>query len=345
MKKFAHALLLAIVSSAALNGPAAAQTDLAGTWQGRLEVAPGQTIAIHFVISAAPGGGYSAVVTSPDSGAIKNVRAGSVAFSDNRLKIDVPELSGGYAGTLRQGVFEGEWSQEGTKIPLALRPFQAPALTRADIGALRGEWSGVVSANGIEVTIVLRLTTGPDGALRAVLDVPAQGVKDWEARNVTLDDGHFSVEIPAAATKVTGELKGNQIVGHWNQLGNSVPLTMKKGPYVAPAHYLNLPATAREQLKGRWAGTLGPLSVMVRFEVDDKGRTRGFFDSPNQNLPNIPITEASLDGTKLTFGITGFGAKYTGELAGARLTGEWIQTGMPKAVPLEFTRDPPATPR
>ena len=60
---FAPAALLA-----ALAGPAAAQTNLAGTWQGRLEVAPGKTITIHFVIAAAPGGGYSAVVTSPDDG-------------------------------------------------------------------------------------------------------------------------------------------------------------------------------------------------------------------------------------------------------------------------------------
>lgn len=342
MKKYAHALLLAIVAGAALNGPAAAQTDLAGTWQGRLEVAPGQTIAIHFVISAAPAGGYSAVVTSPDSGAIKNVRAGRVAFTDNRLTIDVPELSGGYAGSLRQGVFEGEWTQEGAKIPLSLRPFQAPALTRADIDALRGDWSGLVSAMGIEVTVVLRLTTAPDGSLRAVLDVPAQGVKDWEAKNVTLDNGHFSVEIPAAATKITGALKGSQIVGHWNQLGNSVPLTMKKGPYVAPVVYLDLPASAREQLKGRWSGTLGPMTVILRFETDKQGRTRGFFDSPNQNLPDIPITSATSDGTTLTFGIAGFGAKYTGKLAGDKLTGEWIQTGMPNAVPLEFKRDPPA---
>jgi hypothetical protein len=333
------------MASAALAAPAAAQTPLAGTWQGRLDVAPDQNIAIQFIITAAPGGGYSATVTSPDSGAIKNVRAGRVAFTDNRLAIDVPELSGSYAGTLREGLFEGEWKQEGKAFPLTLRSLQPPTSAGPRIDVLKGQWSGLFKAMGIEAMIVLDFSPSPDGAMRAVLNIPSQGVKDWETRSVTLDNGHFSVEIPAAAARISGMLEGDQIVGHWNQMGNSVPLTMKKGRYVAPAHYLDLSAAAREQLAGRWSGTLGPLTVVVRFESDSKGRTRGFFDSPNQNLPNIPITEAGLSGAKLTFGIAGFGGKYSGDLAGDKVTGEWIQAGMTNAVPLVLTRDPPATPR
>jgi hypothetical protein len=339
MKTFFCSLLLSLMSWAALAVPAAAQTNLAGKWQGRLEVAPGNTIAIQFVFTAAPGGGYSAVVTSPDSGAIKNVSAAKVTFADNRLAVDVPSLSGGYQGTLRNGVLEGEWSQEGAKLPLTLKPFETPTLTKADIDALRGEWSGRLKSNGLEVTIVLRFSTSADGVLRAVFDVPEQGVKDWEGKNVMLDDGHFSVELPMARAKVTGLLKGDQIVGEWNQLGNGSPLTLKKGRYAAPATYLDVPAAGREQLAGRWSGTLGPLKVIVRFETDAQGRMRGFFDSPDQNLPNIPITEAKLAGTKLTFGIAGFGAKYTGELAGNKLTGEWLQLGMPKAAPLVLSRE------
>src|SRR5262245_11720797 len=117
----------------AFAGPAAAQTNLAGTWQGRLQVARGNTLAIHFVIAAKPGGGYSALVTSPDSGAIKNVPAASVTFADSKLTLDVPALSGGYAGTLRNGVLEGEWSQEGAKLPTNLKPYETPTLTQADL--------------------------------------------------------------------------------------------------------------------------------------------------------------------------------------------------------------------
>ncbi len=337
--KTLFSLLLSLMSWVALAGAASAQTNLAGKWQGRLEVAPGNSITIEFVFTAAPGGGYSAVVTSPDSGAIKNVSAAKVTFADSRLAVDVPALSGGYQGTLRNGLLEGQWSQEGAKLPLTLKPFATPTLTKEDVDALRGEWSGPLKAMGLQVTIVLRFSTGADGALRGVLDVPEQGVKDWAASGIQLDDGHFRFEQPTAQVVVEGTLKGDQIVAQWKQLGNSTPLTLKKGRYAAAANYLDLTAAAREQLAGKWNGTLGPLAVVVRFESDAQGRTRGFFDSPNQNLPNIPITDARLEGTKLTFGISGFGAKYTGELAGNKLTGEWTQMGMPKPAPLVLTRD------
>jgi hypothetical protein len=337
MKTFFFSLLLSLMVGAAPAGPAAAEPTLAGTWQGRLEVAPGKTLAIHFVITAKPGGGYSAVVTSPDDGAIKNMPAESVKYADNRLTIDVPKLSGGYTGTLRNGVLEGEWSQEGTKLPLSLRPFETPTLTKADIAVLRGEWFGKLKANGIEVTIVLRFSTGTDGALQAFLDVPEQGVKNWPGKDAALDDGQFSVELPKPHAKVTGMLKGGQIVGQWDQLGISAPLTLKKGRYVAVASYLDLPADAREQLKGRWSGTLNGLAVVVRFETDAQGRTLGIFDSTQQQM-TFPINEAKLAGTKLTFGLP-IGAKYTGELAGGKLTGEWSQPGLPKPLPLVLTRE------
>jgi hypothetical protein len=338
MKIFFQSLLLSLMASAVLAAPAAAQTNLAGTWQGRLEASPGTTLTIHFVISAKPGGGYSAIVTSPDSGAIRNVPATNVTFADSKLTIDVPALSGGYAGTLRNGVIEGEWSQAGSKLPLSLKPFETRALSKADVDMLRGEWSGKVKNQGIEATIVLRVSAAADGALRAVMDVPEQGVKDWEAKDLALSDGFFSVKVPAASAEIKGPLKGDQIVGQWSQMGTSTPLTLKKGRYVATTSYVDLPAEAREQLKGKWSGILGPLTVNVRFETDAQGRTLAYFDSPNQNLSGIPITEVKLAATKLTFAVAGFGAKYTGDLAGEKLTGEWIQLGMPKPVPLVLTR-------
>jgi hypothetical protein len=333
-------LLYTLLLTAALASTAAAQTNLAGKWQGRLEIAPGKTLTVQFLFTAAPGGTYTAIVTSPDSDAIKNVAAKSVTYADGKLALDVPALSGGYAGTLRNGVFEGEWSQEGSKMPLSLKPFQVRALTRADIDTLRGEWSGKLNPPGtdIQLTIVLRFTTSADGTLGVALDVPEQGVKDWPGQAITLDEGHFAVELPKPMAKVTGLLKGEQIVGEWNQLGNSVPLTLKKGRYVAASNYLNFPAAARGQLTGRWTGTLNGLAVVVRFETDAQGRTLGYFDSTQQNLLNIPIAQAEFSGTKLTFSLA-VGAKYTGELAGDKVTGEWAQQGLPKPLPLVLTRE------
>jgi hypothetical protein len=330
--KTLYSLLLCM----ALAGTAAAQADVAGTWQGRLEIAPGKQMTIQFVVTN-EAGKYSATVTSPDDGAIKNVRASSVKFADSKLTIDVPALSGGYAGTLRNGALEGEWSQEGSKLPLTLKPLKSLALTKEGIDTLKGEWSGPLKFGGLEVTIVLRFTTGPNGELRGVMDVPEQTAKDLPGSDISLDDGHFTFAQQNAQARIKGVLKGDQIVGEWQQLGNTVPLTLKKG--ARAAKYLDLPAASRDQVKGRWSGTLNGLAVVVRFEPDAQGRTLGFFDSVQQGIPNIPITQANLTGTKFTFGLGGIGGKFVGDLADGKLTGEWTQSGLPKPLPFVLTRE------
>jgi hypothetical protein len=333
MKTLIYSLLLSV----ALAGTAGAQ-ELAGTWQGKLAIEPGKTMLIHFVIKAKPGGGYDAVVTSPEDGAIKNVPAASVKFADGKLAIDVPALSGGYAGTMRNGALEGEWSQAGAKLPLTLRPFAAATLTKADIDALRGEWVGTLTGKAGTLHIVMHFSSSTEGTLKSTFDVPEQGVSGWEVRDVALDDGEFSAAFPQAQARITGTLKGDQVTGEWNQLGMKLPITLKKGHYVAVATYLDLPAAAWDQLKGNWTGTLNGLAVRVRYETDAQGRKVGFFDSLQQNLLNLSVNETSLVGTKFTFGLA-MGAKYSGELAGTKLTGEWTQPGLPKALPLVLTRE------
>ena len=61
-------------------------------------------------------------------------------------------------------------------------------------------------------------------------------------------------------------------MGEWSDPSISTPLTLKKGRYAAAAIYLDLPAEARKQLKGRWSGTLSGLP-REEYERDD-GVTR-----------------------------------------------------------------------
>ncbi|HZF29497.1 MAG TPA: hypothetical protein VE907_10285 [Gammaproteobacteria bacterium] len=331
-------LVYALVASAAFAMSAAAQTDVAGVWQGDLKPAPGSTLKIQFVITAKPGGGYGAVLTSPDSGAIKDVAASNVTFVDGKLTVDVPKLSGGYAGTLRSGVIEGEWSQEGQKLPLKLSAYEKPTLTKADIDTLRGDWIGTMSSAGNEFTMVFRLSTAADGTFGGILDIPGRRL-GLAVTDVALHDGEFSAKA-AVPGEFKGRLSGDEIVGQWTQPnmgGATLPLTVKKGKYVAPTYDLDLPAAAREQLAGSWRGTLGPFEVIARFATDAQGKTHGFFDVPAQNAKDLPITEASLTGSKLTFRIAMAGAEYTGDVAGATITGEWKQAGMTN--PLKLTRD------
>ena len=330
------ALYLLLVLATLGAHTATAQTDLAGTWQGALEVAPGSTLNIHFVITAQPGGAYGVVVTSPDSGGIKDVPASGVAFAAGRLDVEVAALSGSYTGVLRDGVIDGEWSQEGTTLPLSLRPYEAPVLSQADIDALLGQWVGKLQIPGLELTMVLRFTTDAEGKLTGVLDSPDQNARDIPATDIVLVDGNLSVKVPTVRGEYAGRLTGDEITGEWRQGGPPLPLVLKKGEYVAAAHYLELSQPARAQLTGRWRGTLGPLTLVVRFEADEQGRMLGFVDSPTQNANGLPITAATLADGKLTFRVA-IGAEFSGDVSGDSIAGQWTQAGMSN--PLTLARE------
>ena len=75
-------------------------------------------------------GSYEVVLNSPEQGAIKDIKASSVSYDSGILKLDVTDLSGSYEGILKDGKFEGNWKQEGTLIPLNLKPYEKPVLSK-----------------------------------------------------------------------------------------------------------------------------------------------------------------------------------------------------------------------
>src|SRR5262245_55784438 len=117
-------LLIACVGSVIM----AAEQELAGTWQGKLQVDLKTPLTIQFTFAKKPDGSYSAVLNSPDNGGIKNVAANAVTFKDGALKVDVASLSGSYAGTLKGSSIEGQWTQAGSALPLVLNPYQKPQM-------------------------------------------------------------------------------------------------------------------------------------------------------------------------------------------------------------------------
>ena len=117
-----------------------AQTDLTGTWQGKLAIDQKTTMAIQFILTRQADGSYKAVVNSPESGAIKNVPASAVKLAGGKLTIDVASLSGSYAGTVGKGTITGEWKQPGSTLPLVLTPYKKPEVRELQALAGRVVW-------------------------------------------------------------------------------------------------------------------------------------------------------------------------------------------------------------
>ncbi len=97
--------------------------------------------------------------------------------------------------------------------------------------SLIGRWEGKIQVNKTSsLRIVIRVTPGPDGRLRAVADSPDQGGKDIPVSAMTLEDGAWSWAIPAAEARFEGRASGGGDVyeGTFLQNGIKMPLVLER---------------------------------------------------------------------------------------------------------------------
>ncbi len=328
MKKFITVLVM-LMSVLIMNNAMAAD-NITGTWQGKLVPAPGSEMVIQFKITQNADGTYAVVLDSPDQGAIKNIQASSVVFSAGKLNLDVTELSGAYEGVLKNGVFEGNWKQEGTSIPLNLKPYEKPVLSEEGKKVLLGQWYGPLDIPQVSLTAVVRFEM-KESELTGFFNIPEQGGNETPITDIELNNDDLSFKL-AGTLQYKGKLADNQIVGKLLQQGQPIPVTLKKGKFEAPTFTLNLPDEIRKNLSGEWHGQLaipqGLIHMSFRFETSAKGEFMGFYEVPDQNVKGIPIKEASFADGKLTLKIKVANAEYKGTLSGDTMSGEWAQAGL-----------------
>jgi hypothetical protein len=331
---------------------AAAPPDLAGTWEGKLAVDAKTSLRVQFTFTKAANGSYNAVLNSPDNAAIKDAPVSGVAWDGSNLKLQVPSLSGAYAGTLKAGKIGGQWTQPGGALALELAPWQKPVVTAGTVKALTGSWSGAITIAGIKRNVVFTFKQAASGDFEGTFGLPDQGA-NIPMSNVTFENGEVSLKVPAAQIDYKGKLNGNQIVGKLTSPNAAFPpegldATMTRGEYKAPAVPLKLSADAFASLKGKWEGTIEvanaqsgqktQLPMVVRFETNEKGEQLGFVDSPKLGAKGVIVTEATMTGDKLVAKVASVGGEFAGTLAGNTLTGEWAQAAAGLKTPLTLKR-------
>jgi len=332
---------LVLLFSLLFCGKAVAQSDLAGTWQGKLAVSPTDKITIHFIITKQADASYKVVLNSPDFGAIKNMAADKVQFKDGRLTLEATSLSGSFSGTMAKGVITGEWKQPGSVIPLVLTRYQAP--TADSLKPLLGSWVGKIKANEtVTLTVVIRFETGKDGKFVGFLDVPDQNAKDLAITDIALENGQVAFKIPLGKADYIGKLNGSTIAGSFKQGGQEIKLDLARGKYVPPAPEVNIAAEAMKPLLGRWSGKIKineaiSLTIVVRFEQTAAGKFVVLMDSPDQKAKDIPVSSATLTKDKLLLKVAAVMGEYNATLTGNKIDGTWTQGGNP--IPLTLTKE------
>jgi len=320
-------------------GNAVAQTDLAGTWQGKLAVSPNEKMTIQFILTKKTDGSYTAVLNSPDTGGIKNVAASAVKYAGGKLSIDVASLSGSYSGTVAKGAITGEWKQQGSTFPLVLTPYKKP--DASSLKPLLGEWvSKLKVTEDMIITVVFHFEYAKDGKFVSTFDQPDQGAKGLEISDVVLEGNQVSFKIPIASGEYKGTLVKNTISGVYKVSGRELAMDLVKGKYQAPTAQIDLSADAMKLLLGRWTGKIGPLSMVFRFEGNAAGKPAVFIDVPEQKAIGLVVAKATLTDGTLSLDVPAVFGKYVGKLSGNKIDGTWTQNK--QDIPLSLTKEEPA---
>jgi hypothetical protein len=328
---------LVLIFSLLFCGKAVAQTDLAGTWQGKLSLSANDKMNVQFIITKETNGSYKAVLDSPDFGGPKKEPAKNVQFKADKLTLDVPTLNGSYSGTMAKGVITGEWRQQGSNLPLVLTRYQAP--TAASLKPLLGSWKGTANPEpNVALTVVVRFQTNKDGKFTGFVDIPDQGAKDLPITDVTLEKGQVTFKLPFAKGDYTGKLSATGITGGVKQVGQDkeIKLDLVRGTYTPPAPVVKIPPEAVQQLVGRWTGQIANIPMVIRFEQNAAGKIVVLMDSPTQNAKDIPVSDTTFADGKLTLKVARVFGEYVGALNGNKIDGTWTQGG--NKLPLVLTK-------
>ena len=113
-------LLRCVVILAMLTGGIAHAQNVAGTWQGALNV--GKELRIVITIATASGGGLTAMMYSIDQGG-QGITASPVTFQGTTLRLAIGPIGGAYEGQLSADgtSIVGTFTQGGKPLPLTLR--------------------------------------------------------------------------------------------------------------------------------------------------------------------------------------------------------------------------------
>jgi hypothetical protein len=225
MKVLMLALCLTLAAA-----PANAQS-IDGDWHGTLVAGATELRLVLHVIPDAKGG-FTATLDSPDQG-VKGIAVASVSLADSTLKFDVPQIRGTYEGKVdaKATAITGTWSQFGMSAPLNLsRPKTSATVTRVPKPSeIDGDWEGTLEAGGTTLRLVLHVLTFEDG-IAATMDSPDQNALGLPVSSITRNGTALQFEMKQLAGSFSGTLDANltTIDGTWSQLGNGLPLRLKR---------------------------------------------------------------------------------------------------------------------
>ena len=216
-----------------------------------------------------------------------------------------------------------------------LSAFVAGPATAQDAPDIAGTWSGVIAVPTGDLTLVLYVKRGADGALGATIENFEQNPGNpTEITEISASGGTLAFKVAPIGASYEGawDAAAQQWKGTLTQ-GQAMPLNFAKG--TPPPH----PVVAG--LDGVWEGTIErngvKLRQVLRIRTIEHG-TFALYDSPDQMAMGLPVPDLARDGRAVMLSVIRGLAKFAGTLSedGKQLTGTWTVPNQPD-VTMTFT--------
>jgi pimeloyl-ACP methyl ester carboxylesterase len=208
-------------------------------------------------------------------------------------------------------------------------------------GAPQGTYSGTLQAGEAQLHLLLHLSKGANGSLRATLDSLEQGVFAIEANSVSFANFNLKLELTSVGARFEGKVSPDHasIDGNWWQGTASIPLKFRR----ETGAVARKPGDSIFPVEGLWQGAVDTHGMRLRFQLhishDTQGALIAALDSLDQGVTGLPANHVALKDSVLHFEIPSVAGVYEGTLNLARnaMTGKWSQTSADN-LPLNFQR-------
>jgi uncharacterized protein len=205
-------------------------------------------------------------------------------------------------------------------------------------GTIVGDWAGALEAGGSRLRLVLHVTRGEDGSLKATLDSLDQGANGIPVSSIAVKDGTLSMKVDAVRGMYEGKVnaEATEIKGTWTQ---STPLDLNFKRVVVGAQEKEA-AVAPSDIDGDWKGTLEAGGAKLRLVFHIKNTKDGLtatLDSLDQGAMGIPVSTVTRDGATLKIVLKAIDGGFAGKISADLKTidGTWTQRG--NSLPLVLT--------
>ena len=208
-------------------------------------------------------------------------------------------------------------------------------------GLPQGTYSGTLQAGEAQLHLLLHLSKGTNGSLRATLDSLEQGVFAIEANSASFANFNLKLDLTSVGARFEGKVSPDHetIDGNWSQGSASIPLKFHR----ETGAVARKPGDAIFPVEGLWQGAVETHGMRLRFQLhishDTEGSLIAALDSLDQGVSGLPANHVTLKDPIFHFEIPSVAGVYEGTLNAAKNTiaGKWSQTSADN-LPLDFKR-------